>query len=136
MANEIANNKHMKNLNNNKGKNSLFLKLFGGLVVGVTNGFFGGGGGMVLVPLMTLFMRVEEKKAHATAISIILPLSIASSIFYITIENFELNTLLFVMAGVFVGGILGATLLKKLSNKIIGLMFAVIMILAGMRLIV
>ena len=59
-----------------------FYAVLGGLAVGFANGFFGAGGGMLAVPVLTFIMGLEEKKAHATALLIILPLSIISSIIY------------------------------------------------------
>ena len=43
-----------------------------GAITGLVNGFFGGGGGMIVVPMLTLLVNLQEKKAHATAILIIL----------------------------------------------------------------
>ena len=57
----------------------IYIVLFGALI-GVINGFFGGGGGMVVVPLLTKMFGLEQKKAQATALFIILPISLVSSI--------------------------------------------------------
>ena len=53
-----------------------------GAVTGFANGLFGSGGGTIVVPCMERFLGVEEHKAHATAIAIILPLSLLSIAFY------------------------------------------------------
>ena len=47
-----------------------------GLVTGFANGLFGSGGGTLVVPGMQKFLKVEQHKAHATAIAIILPLTV------------------------------------------------------------
>ena len=49
-----------------------------GLVTGFANGLFGSGGGTIVVPAMERFLGEEEHKAHATAIAVILPLSLLS----------------------------------------------------------
>ncbi len=49
-----------------------------GAAAGLINGLLGAGGGMVLVPLLVGWCGLEDKKAFATAISIILPLSLTS----------------------------------------------------------
>ena len=54
-----------------------------GLLTGAVNGLFGGGGGMVVVPLLKNLLGYDEKRAHATAILIIAPVSAASLITYI-----------------------------------------------------
>ena len=45
-----------------------------GALAGAANGFFGGGGGMVLVPLLTRLCGLEQRRAFATSVAIILPL--------------------------------------------------------------
>ncbi|MFQ8758592.1 MAG: TSUP family transporter [Intestinimonas sp.] len=54
----------------------------GGLA-GIANGFFGGGGGMVLVPLLTARCGLDQRRAFATSVAIILPLCVLSSVIYL-----------------------------------------------------
>jgi len=54
-----------------------------GLVTGAVNGLFGGGGGMVAVPLLKNMLGYEDKQSHATAIFVIAPVCAASAIVYI-----------------------------------------------------
>lgn len=106
------------------------------LAIGFINGFFGGGGGMLLVPLLIYFSKLPEKNAHATAIPVILPVSIASGITYIVQGVFSFSVFLPVAAGVVAGGIIGALLLKKLPAFITSIVFSVLMIIAGVRMCV
>ena len=53
-----------------------------GAAAGLINGFFGAGGGMVLVPMLIRFGKLEDKKAFSSAISIILPLCLVSIAVY------------------------------------------------------
>ena len=41
-----------------------------GLGAGAVNGLFGAGGGMVLVPLLTLLAAIEEKAVFPSSVSI------------------------------------------------------------------
>ncbi len=108
--------------------------LIGGLIVGFLNGFFGGGGGMIVVPLLVFLLKMPEKKAHATAIFVILPLCIVSSIVYIIKGSIDWLQLLYSSIGFVVGGVVGALLLKKLNNKVLRIIFSLIMIGAGIKL--
>lgn len=111
-----------------------FLKLIGGVFIGFINGFFGVGGGMVAVPFMTHLLGEQDKKAHATAILIILPLSIVSGVVYIAQGAVEWDTLIKVTIGIILGGILGAFLLNKMNNKLIAIIFSLITIAAGVKM--
>ncbi len=106
------------------------------LTVGAINGLFGGGGGMLVIPVMTLLLGLEEKKAHSSAILTILPLSLVSSLIYVIRGDFVLKSGGFVTAGVILGGILGTFVMKKLSNNVLSIVFYAIMIFAGISMLV
>ena len=73
-----------------KIKEKLYLILTG-VVTGLANGFFGGGGGMIVVPLLTFLLKMKTKSAHATAIAIILPVSVISAIVYFIKGSFDFS---------------------------------------------
>ena len=106
-----------------------------GALIGVINGFFGGGGGMVVVPLLTHLFGMEQKKAQATALFVILPISIASSIIYITRNSISFAVGWSVILGVVIGGGIGALLLKKLNNLIVKTIFTILMLVGGLFLL-
>jgi len=105
-----------------------------GLVCGLINGVLGAGGGMIVVPSLEHFLKLSPHKAHATAISIILPVTIVSSFFYFRYGLFNRSTLIVVLAGM-LGGFTGAKFLKKLSGKTIRIIFAISLIAAGVRML-
>ncbi len=91
---------------------------------------------MLLVPILVYIAKLSEKEAHATAIPIILPISIASGITYIMKGVFSVEIFIPTVIGVVVGGVIGAILLKKLPAFITSIAFTILMILAGVRLCV
>jgi len=113
-------------------KEKILLIVFGA-VVGIANGFFGGGGGMIVVPVLTFILKKPCKVSHATAILIILPVTLASSIVYLVKGYFSLSLFLPTGIGVVLGGIIGAILLGKFKSKIIGYIFSFVMFLAGIN---
>lgn len=104
--------------------------------VGLINGLLGAGGGSLVVPLYQSGMQLEAKKAHATAIATMLPSCIVSSIVYLLGKQFDYVSGGIVSAGVVLGGILGSLLLKVIKNDFLSLVFYIIMIYAGIRLLV
>lgn len=52
--------------------------ILAGFAAGAVNGLFGAGGGMVLVPLLSLLTPLEEREIFSSSIAIILPVCIVS----------------------------------------------------------
>ena len=123
-------------MNKIKIDKKLIKKLIASAIIGLTNGFFGGGGGMICVPLLENIYEIDNKKSHATTLVIIFPLSLVSSAIYIAENTIDFLSLLYISLGVTVGGIIGAFLLKKLNNKVIRVVFAVVMFAAGLKMVI
>lgn len=104
-----------------------------GSLVGTANSLFGGGGGMIAVPLLTK-TGLREKNAHATAILVILPVSLFSFILYAFRGFYDASVLVPTALGVTLGGALGARLLGKLPTKTVNLIFAALQLTAGVFL--
>ena len=111
------------------------IAISGGALAGFVNGLFGGGGGMIIVPLLTLVLGFNAKNAHATAILIILPLSLLSGLFYAYFGTLNYKIGIPVSIGVTIGGVIGALLLSKLSSKWVVIIFSAVMIAAGIKMI-
>ena len=112
-----------------------FKELIIGFFTGILNGLFGAGGGSVLVPLSEKFLKIEEHSAHATAIPVILIMSIVSSILYIRRGFFDFNLWLFVSIGGLLGGFLGAKFLKKVPTKWLKIGFGAVISLTAIKMI-
>lgn len=107
----------------------------GGAAIGAANGLFGGGGGMVAVPLLERAARYPAASAHATAIAVVLPASAASGAVYLFSGLVPAAVLLPAALGVAAGGFLGAKLLPRLASSALGAMFALVMFAAGVRML-
>lgn len=78
-----------------------------GAAAGAANGLFGGGGGSVLVPLLTRFCGLEQRQAFSTSLAVILPLCILSAAVYLFRGGLDLLAALPYLIGGTVGGWLG-----------------------------
>ena len=116
-------------------KNKAFLSVVGGVLSGLANGLFGGGGGIIIVPILMFILGYPAKSAHATAILVILPLSIVSGLFYAFFGSLNWTIGLPVAIGVTCGGLIGAFLLSKISSKWLVVIFSIIMIFAGGKML-
>ena len=107
----------------------------GSVAVGWVSGFFGGGGGMLAVPLLQ-FGGLDAKRAHATALLVILPICIISAAIYLYNGYYDGQAVLCACLGVVMGGIMGAALLNKLNGTAIGIIFSLLMIGIGIKLVI
>lgn len=118
-----------------KKKSKLFLLVPTGLVIGFINGFMGGGGGMLCVPALALLLSLNTKESHATALAVMLPLTIVSAVVYLLSGKVDVDVLLPVGGAFVAGGALGALALSKLKNGVIAIGFSVVMIFAGVNML-
>ena len=91
-----------------------------GVAAGLTNGIFGGGGGIPLLVLLTKWAGVEEKKAFATCVAVIFPMCAGSA------------ALPYLLGG-FAGGLVGGKLFKKVPNLWLRRIFALFLLYGGWR---
>lgn len=113
-------------------KRNYWPALAGGLA-GLANGFFGGGGGMVLVPLLTGRCGLDQRKAFATSVAIILPLCALSSVIYFLRGGLDLMTALPYLAGGLVGGLVGGKLFRKMDMVWLRRGFALLLLYGGVK---
>lgn len=106
-----------------------------GLLSGVLNGLFGSGGGCVVVPAMAKFLKIEDKKAHATAILIILLMSLVSSFLYIKNGFFDMGLWLKTSAGGVIGGAVGAAVLARISVRWLKIVFGSVIVVTAIKMI-
>lgn len=116
-------------------KNRRWYYAFLGLTAGILNGLFGAGGGVAVVPMLEK-AEIEPKKAHATSISIILPLSFLSGIFYLFGGHIRLGQALPYVPFGLVGALLGGYLLKKISNDLLRRIFGILIIISAVRIFI
>ena len=104
-----------------------------GALIGAANGFFGGGGGMIAVPALIFAMKLKNKAAHATAIAVILPVTLISAIVYLANGKFPWGYGSITAVGVTAGGAVGAWLLGRLKSRVVAYIFALVALIAGVR---
>ena len=107
-----------------------------GLVAGFINGFFGAGGGLLLVPMISYVGNKNSKISHATTLACVLVMCVASSIFYFVKKQVDFKLWLVCGIGSLIGGFVGTKLLKKLKNNVIDLVFSVVLMVAGVCMII
>lgn len=110
-------------------------KIIIGLIAGLVSGFFATGGGMIVVPALVYLLNVDESKARATSIFVILPMVITSGIFYYKNDYINWQIGLLCAIGGILGGYVGSKLLKKVPDKYLKIAFTFFLIYVSIRMI-
>lgn len=116
-----------------KPKIKTLLIISGGLLTGFVNGLFGAGGGMLSVPILGKY-GLKKKESHASAVAVIMPLSIFSATLYLLNGSVTINDAVKYVPWGLLGATTGTFILKQLPDKWIRKVFSIFMIWAGITL--
>ena len=101
-------------------------------VCGVASGMFGIGGGVLLVPLLGLLFAFSQHRAQGTSlIALIPPTGVLALLAYAQGGYVSWKTGLLLIPGVFLGGILGGVLAKRIKPRSMREIFAAILFVLG-----
>lgn len=107
--------------------------IIAGALAGALNGLFGAGGGLVLIPLLQQWLGIEQKRAFATSIAIILPLSILSYALFCFQNDSVWNEALPYLIGGIAGGAMAGPIFQKLPAKWLHRLFSLLLLYGGLR---
>lgn len=105
-----------------------------GTLAGLCNGLFGSGGGMVVVPFLKK-TGLPAAVSHATAIAVILPLTVFSIWRYASFGSVDTAVLTKACIGGVAGGIIGSKLMKRFSPSFLRYGFSAVAIIAAVRMV-
>ena len=101
--------------------NGRWLTRLAGAAAGAANGAFGGGGGMVLLPVLSRWGRLPQRRLYATCVAVIFPVCTVSAMVYLA------------RAGGLAGGFVGGKLYGKVRVSFLRWLFAAFLLYAGGR---
>lgn len=104
-----------------------------GAAAGLVNGVFGGGGGMVLLPLLTRWGGLKAKDGFATCVAVILPVCCVSAAVYLFQVRPGLEGLWPYLAGGLAGGLIGGATFEKIPARVLKAIFGLFLLYAGVR---
>ena len=107
--------------------------LVSGALAGLVNGLFGGGGGMVLLPLLRGWCALETHSAMATCVGIIAPVCAVSAALYLRQGTVELSLAWPYLLGGFLGGILAGKTLARVNPAVLRKLFGLVLLWGGVR---
>ncbi|WP_353113776.1 sulfite exporter TauE/SafE family protein [Microbacterium sp.] len=90
-----------------------------GLIAGLLSGLFGVGGGTVIVPLLVLLLRFDQRLAAGTSLAAIVPTAAVGVISYAMSGSVAWVPALILAAGAVVGAQIGTRLLPKVPQHVL-----------------
>ena len=110
------------------------------IVTGVIGGFFSGltgvGGGVLMVPLLSGFLRLPQHVAHGTSLAVVLFAATAASAHYIARDDIDWELLPILLAGSVVGAYVGARFIVRTPAHHLRLLFGLVLLAAAVRMII
>lgn len=113
----------------------ILLLLLVGVIGGTFSGALGVGGGVVMVPLMLLLLKYDQRRAAATSLAAIALSSIAGSATYTVAGHTHLIAGLLLGAGGVVGSLIGTRLLKVLPILYLRWGFIALLVAIAVRML-
>lgn len=105
-----------------------------GLVAGFVGGLLGIGGGIIYVPGMVLWLGLDQRRAHASSVAVIVVSATAAAISFASDGRVDSSAAIFLFAGAAIGAPIGARLLGKLSQRTLVVAFSVVLVIAAIRM--
>ncbi|MDR3349975.1 MAG: sulfite exporter TauE/SafE family protein [Acidaminococcales bacterium] len=109
--------------------------LFAGFIIGILSGLLGVGGGIFLIPLLTVYFGLVQHKAHAVSLAVVLPTAIVGAAIY----GFHGDMDIVLGAKLAIGGIVGATIgaraMQKIPAAVLKRLFGLLLCLTGVRML-
>ena len=104
-----------------------------GAMAGALNGLFGAGGGMILVPMLNRWLKLEQKQSLATSVAIIWPISIASYSLFCINGGDVWNDALPYLSGGIIGGVIAGFAFRSVSVKWLHRIFSLLLFYGGIK---
>ena len=106
-----------------------------GILGGFVSGFFGSGGGLIILPALIRILKIDELKARGTTLITILIAILVSTVFYTKYNYFDISLSIKVAIGGIIGGFVGAKLVNKIPKFWLAFIFDIFLIWAALKMI-
>ncbi|MDE7337455.1 MAG: sulfite exporter TauE/SafE family protein [Clostridia bacterium] len=109
--------------------------ILGGIVGGIIGGM-GMGGGTLLIPILTIFLGIEQKNAQAINLIAFIPMAIIVTVINMKRKDIDYKSVLTVAAPALVTSIVSSLFVGKIDGKILSVGFAIFLIILGVIMMI
>ena len=108
--------------------------IIGGLIIGISSGLLGIGGGVVLVPFLLFICKLPMHQAVGSSLAIIIPTAICAGLVHYHNNNISVKIVLSLFVFTIIGGIIGAHLANVFPASVLKKIFAVFLMLIAVKM--
>ena len=106
-----------------------------GTLAGLFSGLFGVGGGVVVVPLLVLWLGVDERAATGTSLAAIVVIAAVATAAHAAYGNVHVAEGVLIGVPAVAGVVIGTELQQRISTKAISLIFAAMLVVVAADLL-
>lgn len=106
-----------------------------GLFAGFLSGLFGVGGGILIVPVLVLALKMDQRLAHGTSLAAVLPIAASGLIGFAVEDSVDWPAAVALTIGAMVGAVIGTHALHVLPVSVLARAFAGILLVSAIRLV-
>ncbi len=106
-----------------------------GLLAGILSGLFGIGGGLIIIPALILFFKMNQHLAQGTSLgALLLPVGLLGFLEYFRNGNVNIKGSLLIALGLFIGAYFGANIANIIPTKTLSKLFAIFLVIVAIRI--
>ena len=115
----------------------IFYSILIGIASGIFAGFFGVGGGIIMIPLLIFIFNHSQHMAQGTSLAAMIPpIGILATYKYWKEGNANLKVALFIALGFVFGAYFGAYFANFIPTKYLKKIFGIFLLIISLRLII
>ena len=110
---------------------------FIGLISGMMQGFFGIGGGIIILPALVFFLSFDQQMAAGTTLAVLLPpVGLVAVLKYYQNDNVNISAAIIIASVMMLGGYIGATLANRMPSINQRFYFGIFLIVLGIYTVI
>lgn len=105
----------------------------GGFMAGFGSSLLGMGGGLILVPIFTIYVGLSANEALATSLLASIPIMMLGATLYFRTHHINVGDLRYIMPPAIVGALLGAYISHGIPNRPLQILFGGFLVLSALK---
>ncbi len=107
-----------------------------GSIAGIASGFFGIGGGLVMVPALVYFFQFTQHQAQGTSLAVLtVPVVVLGAIKYFNEGNVNIKMAIFIALSFVIGAYIGEVFVHKIPDAMLKRVFGVLLLFVSVKMI-